>query len=438
MLAIGCNKDMSVMLDNSATGNVGVSLIDTFTINTSTVQLTSIPSASRGSVLVGRVSDPSYGSISSSSYFRLGFSSFTNDIPETAVFDSINLVLKPNNSRYYFGDTTKTQTIRVHRLTQRLETKTANPLFPNQSLPVYVSGASIFSSQKFTYEETPLGELTFRPRVTTVDSLTIKLDNSLGNDLFNLIKLKDIKVSSNENFIDYFKGMALVPDDENTVAFGFSDTVQVKVNYNYFAADGSKRRGEKVLNITDRTYQYNQIDYDRTNTSFASLSATNREIKTSETDGETFIQSGSGVVTKITFPSLKDFLLEENLSVNKAELVIETSNSGTGMYAAPSAVQLFIADKEGIPVSYVSIPYRPQNIQQTALVTESQIGKNNRYTFDLIQYLKNLKSSSTYDEVSFYLSSAEPTLFSTFNTAFIAKENEKPKIKLNILYTKFK
>ncbi|KGE14404.1 DUF4270 family protein [Sphingobacterium deserti] len=441
-----CDKDMSVMLDNSATSNVGVSLIDSFTINTSTVQLNNLPSAGRGTILVGKAADATYGEVKSTSYFRIGFSSFTNDIPENAAFDSLTLVLRPNSARYAFGDTTKIQKINVHQLNQTLETKTITGGIQNTAIPVYVAGASIFSDQTFDYNPTAIGSTTFSPHMRSLDTLSIRLSQPVGQDFFDLIRSNDVRVSSNENFTNYFRGLVLVPDENNTAVVGFrTDTVQVKVNYSFTGNDGFRRSASKIMTLVDGGLQFNNIAYDRTGTAFEGLSATNRELRTSATGGLTYVQSGTGVVAKIEMPSLKEFLQDDNLSINKAELVIESSTPLNTMYPAPGNLMLYVADYNGIPVSALTVPYAQQAgaIQTASYVAGNQTGRNGTYTFDLIVYLKNLKSTTMYDNTSLYLSSVIPiqelmSTFSTVNTAFIATENAKPKIKLNILYTKFR
>lgn len=429
---------MSVMLDNSATGNVGVSLIDSFTINTSTVQLDNLPSLLTGSVLVGKAAIPNIGTIKSTSYFQLGFTNLTNDIPLTAVFDSVNLVLTPKADRYYFGDTTSNQKISVHQLTQAMETSTLTGGIQNISPPIYVTGPSIFSKHKFDYAPAALGSLTFAPKVRSLDSLNIRLDNALGQEIFDLIVKNDSKVASNANFREYFKGLALVPDESNSTALAFSDTVKFSINYTYTGTDGFKKKAAKILSIVQSELQHNHIEYDRSGTDFAALSLTNKEIKTSATAGLTYIQAGTGVVAKMTFPSLKEFLSDDKISVNKAELVIETPTPNTNsMYPGPEGLMLFVADADGIPVNFITSPYG-SGIQQAVLKSGNQPGNNGSYTFNLISYLKFFKTTSIYDDKSLYLSVSTPDLFSKFNTAFIATENAKPKIKLNILYTKFK
>jgi len=438
IVLVACDKDMSVMLDNSATSNVGVTLVDSFTVSTSTVKLTNIPTAGSGTLLVGKAMDPQSGTIKSTSYFRIGLSSTTNDIPETAQFDSITLVLKPTAAPYSFGDTTKTQKIAVHQLEKALTIKTPTPLFPNQALPIYVTGATLFADQTFDYNNTPIGTSSFRPHMRGMDSLRIRLNDAIGQDFFTRIKAGDIQMTSYENFKEYFKGLVLVPDEENTAVVAFNDTLEVRINYNYPSPDGHKRTGFKTLSIMEPAFQYNNIVTDRTGTAFEELSATN-ELRTTATGGLTFVQAGSGVVAKIAFPSLKEFLQSENIAINKAELVIETSSKTNTMHPIPSNLMLFIADQDGVPTSFLQNPYAQQGqIQQAPFLAGQETGQNGTYTFNLMLFLQQLKSSNVYDNTSFYLSTTSSNLFTSFNTATIASENSKPKIKLNILYTKFR
>ncbi len=450
IIVAACDKDMSVMLDNSATGNVGVTLADSFTVNTATVQLTNLPSAATGNILVGKATVPQSGSVKSTAYFRIGLVSATNDIPESAKFDSITLVLKPTSTSYSFGDTTKTQTIAVHQLTEVLAAKTATPLFPNQALPIYVTGNTIFADQTFGYNSSPIGTASFRPRMRTMDSLNIRLADDIGQDFFTRIKTGDIQMTSYDNFKEYFKGLVLVPDEENTAIVAFNDTVEVRINYNYPAVDGHKRTGFTTLSIVEPGFQYNNMVADRTGTDFEELSA-KKAIPTSSSGGLTYVQAGSGTVAKITFPTLKEFLQTENMAVSKAELVIETSSKANTMYPIPSNLVLLINDQDGVPRSILPSAYGSQgSAQQAIFVAGAEMGRNGTYTFNLLAYLQQLKSTQVYDNTSFYLSSYPviaqtnsggyiiPDLVKTFNTAFIASENSKPKIKLNILYTKFR
>lgn len=431
-----CNKDFGISLGNP-NEDLGVTLLDSLTIRTSTVQLEYVPTSNTGSLLVGKVNQAEIGSTIASSYFRVAFASFANDIPADAVFDSVNLVLTPNPAKYYLGDTTQSQTIYVHRVNETIETKTIPSVSGINTIPIYVTGPAIFTDQKFDYDATALGALTFSPRVNTIDSLNIRLEDSFGEDIFNMINAADPIVSNNDRFQQYLKGLVLVPDDANSALVGLNDTVYLDLNYSYMGSDGFTKTGKKTITTGSSAYQYNHIDYDRSGTAFATLDGANWELPSSSTNGDVFLQAGTGVVAKLEFPSLGQFLNEPNMAVNKIELVIETTGVNYGDFRSPSSLMLLIADKHtGVPVSFVRTPYAA-SIQNAVLAPGNAFGKRSSYTFNLIDYIKTVNNIANA-ETCLYLTVSSPDLFSIANMAVIAKEDDQPKIKLNIVYTKFK
>lgn len=426
---------MSVSLDNS-NESLGIVVVDSMTINTSTYQLLHLPSAGTGSLLVGKSSQPESGSLTSSSYFRVQLQTLTNDIPANAVFDSVNLVLRPTANRYFYGDTTKVQTISVHRVTEDIVTKDITNAIDNYNTPIYVAGPTIFNDQQFSFDAVALGSKSFQPTIRSLDSISIRLDQAFGREIYDMVKANDVNVSSNESFQQYLKGLVLVPGDQNTVVLGLNDTLQVNVNYSYVGSDGFIKKGAKVITAGGKAYQYNHIEYDRTGTAYAGVNATNREISSAATNGEVLIHSGAGLVAKLNIPSLNDFMYEENLAVNKVELIVETTGNNYGFYPVPSALMLLIANSNGVPISFVRTPFAT-SIQQATFIPGNDTGVNGRYIFNLIDYIKNVNAPE-YRGTSLLLSTASPALFGTANTMMIASENGKPKIKLNIVYTKFK
>ncbi len=420
--------------------NLGVTLVDSLSISTSTVQLEYLPTANTGTLLVGKTNHPDIGTTIASTYFRLALTSFTNDIPENATFESVDLVLTPHASKYYYGDTLQSQEFHVHRVTETIETKTI-PVIPGiVNTPVYVTGATIFSDQTFDYDATALGSLSFNPRISAGDTLRISLDHAFGEDLFNKIRSGDAAVSSNDNFQQYLKGLVVVPDDNNTAILGLNDTVFVDLNYTYPGSDGFTKTGEKTIYAGSSAYQYNNITYDRSGTAFATLDRDpdNRELKSSSTNGDIFLQAGTGVVAKLEFNSLRQFLNEPNVAVNKIELEIETTGQNYGAFPNPNALMLFIANKHtGVPISFVRSPMST-SIQTATIIPGDPFGKKTKYIFNLINYIETINDVA-YAETCLYLAVSSPNLFGTTNMAMIAKDdNNQPKIKLNILYTKFK
>jgi len=430
-----CNKDMAISLDNDNIDNLNVIADDTLSATVSTVQMPNLPTSGSGTLLVGKINQQLTGSVKSSSSFRLNPASISGEFPTSAVFDSINLVLRPNARRYTYGDTTKFQTISAHRLTQRLETKTIDNSQTGKANPLYVTGPAIFGDQEFKYAEEKLGSVRFLPHMNKRDSVSLRLNDVIGNEFFNKIKKSDVAFNSAENFSEYFYGITLVPDEMNTAMVGFSDTLELKINYSYTGDDGFKKRGSKSLVMAEKAYQYNHFEADRTGTIFANLN-TERELSSASTNGASYIQAGTGIATKLTFPALKEFIQQPEVAINKAELEIELANTHFGPFTAAPTPILFIGEIN-IPTSYVSVPFDPSNIQVGTYFLSNNTGKNGRYVFNLIEYIKSIDQSEQ-DDRSLLLSLSSSELFNTANTTNLATENNKPKVKLNIVYTKFK
>lgn len=440
-----CNKDISLSLDNTRDESMGIVPVDSFRVNTATYQLDDIPTSATGVVLVGKTSNSITGSLKSTSYMRLGINDITTaSIPTDAVYDSINFVLKPN--KYYYGDTTQTQKIAIHRVTQPILLTEVNSGADANEKPVFVSGAAIYNNQNFTYDQTALGSLSFKPHVKTLDSVAVKLDNNLGLSLFNYIKSGDSRVTSNENFVEFFKGIAIVPDNNNSAIIGYKDTVFMELHYNSVNAEGFKTKGVAKFNLADKTYQFNKIETDRTGTPFANLSIATPELKSASTNGEVYLEGSTGTVVKLNFPTLLNLVNDPTVAINKAELVIETeSKYNNSFFKSPSSLILMVANQSGNPIRMVNSPFSTTT-QQVNYVAGNDYGSNAKYTFNLIEYLNNIRKDSYYN-TSLFVSLPIPSstnaakgidLFSTIDRLIIAKDiNNNPKIKLNILYTKF-
>lgn len=435
-----CNKDISLSLDNSKDESMGIVPIDTIQVNASTYQLDDVPTSGTGIILVGKNANEITGSVSATSYMRLGIGDITaGSIPTTAQYDSITFVIKPN--KYFYGDTTKTQTIAVHEVTEQITLKEVNSGSDLNEKPVFVTGAAIYNNQKFAYDPNALGTKAFKPFVKQLDSVSIKLDNNLGSKLFTYIKDGNAAISSNDNFAEFFKGVALVPGNNNTAVIGYSDTVTMKIHYNFVNDEGFKESKAASFTLGNKAYQFNNVEGDRTGTKFSTLSIAHPELKSSETEGNVFLEGSTGTVVKLNFPSLLDLVNDPTVAINKVELVIETeSKFHNSFFNSPSRLILMVANAAGNPISIINNPFGGQTqdpVQYANYIGGDDYGANAKYTFNLIEYLNNIKKES-YHNSSLFLSIPPSGLFSNTDRLIVAKDaNKNPKIKLNILYTKF-
>lgn len=431
---------MSIALSSDNVDVLTLNTLDSMSINLTTVVLPNIPTSGQGALLLGRYTRAGIGSSSSSPFFQVVPSDYDySSIPVGARFDSVNLELRTHNSRYYYGDTTLQHKISVHQITQPLETTTLTPGgIHNVQVPIYVEGAAIFAHQTFDYDANPLGELVYYPRPRALQHLSVKLDDAFGQDLFDKMVNSASQVSSAGNFVEYINGLAVIPDANNSSLIAYNDTIATNIYYSYVGSDGFRKSESKSLVIGNYDLKYNHFEADRTGTPYEALSV-NNAIPAQQSNGQSFLQAGEGVATKIDIPALREFMHTSDIAINKVELEVEVTSSNDILYPLPTGQatpMLFIANSDGIVNDFIKAPFS-LNAQVAQYVPGNNTGRNAKYIFNLIEYIRTVNDPATLNNF-LVLSLGPPTLFTTANSVVIATENNKPKIKLNILYTKFK
>ena len=439
ILLSSCEKDMAIALNNDNVDALNLASVDSLSVQITNLSMQHIPTSGAGAILLGRYTREGVGSVAVAPYFQVEPEDYNyNDIPDDARFDSIKLVLRTHNQFHVQGDTTKSHTIRAHRVTQRLQTTTLQAGgINNVEIPFYVQTPAIFGHQSFQVGETPLGQLSYLPRPGSRQRLAIRLDDAFGKDLFDKMQADDSRVLSAANFTEYMNGFAVVPDDENTSVIAYNDTIRAEIHYSYIGAGGLRTTAQKNLVIRDYNLKYNKYTADRSGTPFQNLSATT-PLPGSQTDGVGLVQAGTGAAVRIEFPSLQNFLQTPGIAVNKMELEVEVQSGQNWMYPLPTgqdAPSLYLANSSGVPLNFIRAPFTT-DIQRGQYTPANNTGQNAKYRFNLIEYIRNVNSESTGPR-SLVLSFPPPTLVGTANSFMIATEDSKPKIKLNILYTKF-
>lgn len=428
---VSCNKNDMVGLGQDEVLSTDVT--DTVTVNTSTMLLDSLPTAGKGVMLVGNVADPELGTLTSKSYFQiLGSGVSSTALPEDAKFDSVRLKLKYNG--YYYGDTTVTQELSVHQLQERLTPVEPGPFQEPEEQNVFSGSATFYNRTSFKYNDAVLAKKTFKPKPASKDSLMIRLPDELGSSLFNLVENNDALLSNTENFLDYFKGLVLVPGkNTGNAIIGYTDTAEVKLYYSYEGNDGLRKKAELKFSLYDNSYQFNSITSDKSNTPVKNISLTNPFIPASESSGKTYIQGGIGLVTKIEIPYIPYLSGAENVTINKAELEIEVPNGYDKPFAQPSQLVLLVANKNNKPVQVLTDP----TSGQSALYLTGPYNGFGRstYSFMLTGYIGNYIKN--YSNTSLILSLPVADLQNSVNRVVLGSPgNGSANIKLRITYTK--
>ncbi len=434
-----CKGGENIGLDGDD-GRLGVHAVDTFTVAASTYLLDPLPTAATGSMLVGGLQDGDLGGLSLSSYFTVSNAGLSiSELPTDAVFDSLSLTLL--YTKYFYGDTSQQFGLALHRLLEDVELAALPIALEDDEYPVFVSGETLWSDQRFAYGASPVGKVVCSPRPNTVnDTIKIKLDEALGRELFELAKSNDTRLTNSDDFADFLKGFVLVPEAAAACVIGLRDTLALNLHYSYERqTDGRRVSDTLVFGIGSTSYQFNHAQADREATALANLSYSQPEIPASLTGQQTFIQGTSGIVTRLRFPSAKEFVNDGNIAVSKAQLIIETDQSAYGTFAPPASLIMMVANQYGTPTSLLSASYGDGSSQTGYYQSPGQAGGagNGRYVFDLTQYLSEMRNGTGSEAESLLLSLPTAGLMGTVNRLGIASNGDRPAIKLNLVYVKF-
>lgn len=420
---VSCEKQNidfnSNFIDNTITNLV---LVDSSTVEVSTVYVDSFVSSNTNTILAGRYKDIQFGTTSSQSFLQLGIPSATYDIPNGSVFDSLEVILKLNKT--YYGDTLSPYTISIHQLTDPI-TFSASQL-------------SFYNNNSRAYNSTELGSSKLVISPSTRDTIAIKLSSTLGKELFDKLQSKDGAVQTIGEFVNYFKGLAIVGGSNNNLIMGFSDSLVMRLHYrkpNVFEENAIIDFG-----LDQANYQFNNIIADRTGTSIADLGPANKQLLSAKTNNAGYDQYISGAVVKLRFPYLKDlYQLPNFLKIIRAELDVKpVQNSFLGYYTLPPALRLSTTDQTNLLGPDLTITGGTSTIVQYGnLFIDNLYGAQTAYTYDVTNYLlAQLANTETNQNGLLVL---PPNATAIFNRLLIANStNSTNKTQLKIYYASVK
>lgn len=273
---------------------IQIRIIDTFKIETGTIKLDSIITSSTSRILLGSIIDDNFGHLTAQSYLQVKNSDFSID--SDAVYDSIGFIM--NYDKYVYGDTTKVQTYKIHRILETFEP---------------YEGDNFYNTSSLEYDPDSLGELSFTPRPNRdSDSLYVPMDDELGIEIFN--KILDNDINNSDDFIQYFKGLTIIPDIlSNNHILGFNVSTEPNIYGNssmrlfYTVDDGDSEDNDYYIDfvISGSGKQFNEIETDLTGTAIDSFEDSETIISSKNTEDQIYTQAGTGISSRIEIPSIK-------------------------------------------------------------------------------------------------------------------------------------
>lgn len=358
-------------------GITNIVMVDTITPVLSGIFRDSVPTSQSGTILTGSYNDPVFGQIAASSFFVLASPSGIPDMHISAAYDSLVLQMRSDSS--FYGDTSIAQRFNVHQLSSAIafgEDKTY--LYNRSNFPVYA---------------TPLGSAIIAVRPSLKDSVTIRLGDTKGQELFALIQSKSQEVQTSADFEQYFNGIRISPGDNTAHAavYGFSDSITMRL---YYHESNPYLTGKYIdFVLTSRNRQFNRVQYDRSGTALDIAIPETKEIPSALTAGSVYTQALTGVLLKMRFPTLRSLLARSDyIKIMKAELTIAPSKGTySSNYMLPPQLVASSTDVNNQLGGYLASmgSTGSQSIQYGGLITDWLYGEDTRYTYDVTAYMQS-------------------------------------------------
>lgn len=337
-----------------------------------------------------------------------------------ALVDSIKLIFDYN---YVVGDTMLDNTLSVHELTTALD-----PNFQYRANTDFV-----------TFNTTPVGTVTFKPRPKSKDVIRFTLTNTFGQTL-----LSALDDATSDEFQSNFNGIMIQgtniasvitanrssSSSDNTV-FAQSSYLQV-----WFKQSGVSKT--QVFYFPAGLTSFNKIQSDKSATLFSGLLNKGDEVSSAMTGNYVLAQSGTGTFIKLTFPSLNQWKsnVDSVIVINRAVLRV---NADTTDFSNNPPVPTFVLAellpsnevkfKSTIP-SLVQVSGRPQTGTGYP-VSMSYDKSSGSYTAEITDYVQALM----FNEISSDGIALIPSVNSFFvNYTYTPTLGPKP-VRLEVYYT---
>jgi hypothetical protein len=395
-------------------------ILDTFTVDMSTVIMDSILTSAKNILLAGVYNDANLGKISSKSYFQVGLPR-SYAIGEHDIFDSLTLYLSYTN--YSLGDTNLYHDFSVHKISGDY-----NP----DNLTYF------YNTHSIAYESAALGSIHLLPRPVSGHKFEISLDESLGTELFNFLKGNKPNELSDEDLENLLQGLALVPEEaacRAMLGFRVVDTsLYLKI---YIHNTGLEEKSYNIhLPVSNAEKQFNQISCDWSNMPVFDNHIQKNEISSSLTGGVTYIRAGLGLCTKVTFPSLPSILEYENCKLVKALLYFEPAKGTYDNLPDLSKLRIFETGKHNtLDAILLDAAY---NELVPTLKIDKLYNEETYYAFDITNYINKGFSSHYLDPAQALTVSFSSTQIALSIDQIIlesvGKNLNKPQLELLLLF----
>ncbi len=448
----GCSNPSLVGLDINPGDQIQGQFIDTVTIQTATFREDSIVTSGLATTSLGYIQDPVIGKTSASFAFAVApITGGDSRLPANITIDSAILVV--NYGKDFFGDTTTSSTyqIVVNQLGEPYQF--GRPYYSNavwNVAPELMGGKSV---RKFSFKDSVTISKNVNGKDTLIrvaPQLRIPLDGSKMKNIFDSNQ-DSAYFANGENFHSLVKGF-YVSVNQNAQS-GVGGIVQLAIN--------NEQNGieiyYKLPDSTSQSLRRYEISSNQTSTAINHVYSTevgNQLANTNKDQSTIYLEGLAGLGASIRFPNLEN-LKNQDLVVNKAELVMYVDSDATGNTFTDQAPRLTLYRKDiagqNMPLPDGDTRTSPDgfNLSDPRSFGVAYGGfydkDKKRYVFTLTSFIQDILLGKAQNK-GIYLTPASPIELNNVpfspNTRAASRailgggSNQKYKMKLNIYYSK--
>jgi hypothetical protein len=361
--------------------------VDTMDFHVSTVVVDSFSTSSSTRLLVGGWHNSYTGKINSTPYFQLANGTFSID-DDDLVYDSIVFVM--NYDRYFRGDTTKLMTIDIHRITETMELNDGD----------YLSNIA-----KFETDPQPMGTLVFYPQPYSGKEIMARIDQQFGKTLFDMIINENDTLTNASYFAEFFKGIALVPENSPNAMIGLSldstavsPSLRIYYHEEVYESEINKKTYFTIPYMTTGGIHFNHFDKDFSGSYISGINENDNELPSNETSEKTVIQAGTGIFTKIRIPGIQNIPgFAKRVAFISAQMsLIPLEGSYDKMNPLPDSLAVYVTDRKN------SITGQLTNssgaLIYATITNNGQYDASPYYLADLTEFFNSQITEETYTE----------------------------------------
>lgn len=393
LLIYACNNDLKTigqdMINNGnyiGEDDIVISRMSTIRIDSFVTSSGIYSETSINEIIAGKYTDEYGGTTTAIPCFQIS-PSYRPSVSIHAALDSVTFHIKYGGK--IWGDTIfnpQLQEFDLYRLA-------ALPEFD------YDNNGYFYNTTKVNLGE-KIGTTEFLPKRANINRAYFRVDDELADTLFEKIKFREDDDIYEPNatstpflkFLQYFKGLAIVPHADNNCLISFSalaDSLYLQFNYKEGGTD-------KILRfpLAQKEYQYNSFRTDPAETGlgnkprFEALKKQEDEVSFENADNIALAQGLSGYMIKLTLPN--PLLYPSYTTIIKAQLEIKPEYFSNNPIQYAKQVIVYTTDDLNRITGYL------QNSSTSNVIGSLQLNdqnsNENRYIFDLTEYYQRLLS----------------------------------------------